>query len=66
MRQSAPTLLLTTVGLLLTGELLDHVSVSAQLRGTGRSSFTHPTAMESHAGHQRTHHDYPCHSEPER
>ncbi|KAL4065157.1 hypothetical protein J3A83DRAFT_4099943 [Scleroderma citrinum] len=26
MRQSAPTLLLTTIGLLLTGELLDHVS----------------------------------------
>jgi len=33
MRQSAPTLLLTTVGLLLTGELLNHVSVGAELRG---------------------------------
>lgn len=47
--QSAPTLLLTTVSLLFTGELLDHVSVSTPL--CARHSTNARTALASHAHH---------------
>jgi solute carrier family 41 len=67
--QTVPTLLLTTVGLLFTGELLDHVSVRAEAGGRMQScilTVTSLTALESNASGGRAHHSHPCSAEPER
>lgn len=58
--QTVPTLLLTTVGLLFTGELLDHVSVYTHLSSPLRIAYADGVglALESDEANRRAYHYY--------
>jgi hypothetical protein len=66
--QSAPTLLLTTIGLLFTGELLDHVSVRSLTFFDVFfmvDLFVH-VAVESHETSRSANNDHTCRPQSER